>query len=209
MFFGRTLRTLQLVTALAIAASLPAQQAEVGALSCCEKPPIRPIDKHCLPSGKSPAELPLYRADVAAKYAEIAYVDSFVSLDNCTDTVERQLKDLQAKGRTTGADALIRVRLLKNRVRGWQEDPNTPFYSVRQGDSTDYFFRATAIKYLQPIPPEPETVPITVVQQAGNTQRPALSTNRIFNRGNDRKRYLNDPAVPPAFSNTNTTPGVP
>ncbi len=183
-----------------------AEPIEVGSQSCCEKPPIRVIDKTCLPAGSSPKVVPLFRADVNAKYQQIAYIDSFVALDNCSDTVQKQLKDLQAKARQTGADALVRVRLLKNRVRGFKEDPYTAFFSVTPGASDDYFFRATAIKYLERVPEEPETVPIVVANQMDRRrERDALSTNRLL--GTDsRRRFERVPNVIEAP--ITTTPGV-
>lgn len=140
--------------------------------SCCgDKPPIRPIDKTCLPAGTA-HKVPLYRSDLAAKYQEIANVDSYTATDNCSDTVRLQLKDLQSKGRVIGADALIRVRLLANKVTGYQENPDTPFWSVKQGTSNDFFYRGTAIKFLEPQPAEPKELVV-------NTEVPALPEKKL------------------------------
>lgn len=189
-----SVRAFLLAFSALIAMPISGEPLEIGSRSCCEKPPIRPIDKTCLPAGTSPKVVPLYRADVAAKHQQIAYIDSFVAFDNCTDTVQKQLKDLEAKARTTGADALIRVRLLRNRVIGYKENPYTPFFDVMQGESEDYFFRAIAIKYLEPVPEEPEMVPIVVSPQpevrgrAGDRRRSPFSAGNMLNRGDRRNR---------------------
>lgn len=171
--------------------------AQVVDPECCgDKPPVRPIDKSCLGcNGPSRGVVPLYRADLLVKYQEMAYIDSFVAMDNCSDTVQAQLKDVQTKARAVGADAVIRVRLLNNKVRGFQEDPNTPFFSVRQGESRDYFFRGTAVRYLEPVQGEPEEATMvqapTRIPVATRDRRGGFlgSTGRFTggrNLGNDR-----------------------
>jgi len=159
-------------------------------LDCCgNNPPIRSIDRTCLPAGSPRPNLPLYTSDLAAQYQEVAVVDSFISTDKCDDTTRNQLKDLQAKGQAIGADALIRVRPLNNRVRGWQENPDTPFFSVRQGQSKDYFYRATAIKYLKTPATEPEPLPMNVASQPTATQSsPLIDTNQLLKVNTDRTR---------------------
>ena len=170
-----------------------------GDPACCAKPPIRPIDKTCLPAGKSPATIPLYRGDLQAKYAEIANIDSFVSLDECDDTVRLQLKDLQTKARAIGADAAIRVRKLNNRIRGFQEDPETPFWSVKQGYSKDRFLRATAIKYLEIPPAEPRqaVTELPVINRDQKAPVNPMGAQSIFDKAN-RERPVQNVTLPEA-----------
>lgn len=161
-------------------------------IDCCgDKPPIRSIDRTCLPAGAPRPDLPLYGSDLAEKYVEIANVDSFISTDKCEDTTRYQLKDLQAKGQTIGADALIRVRLLANNIRGWQENPDTPFWSVKQGESKDFFFRATAIKYVEWPKAEPKPMPMKKSAAPVATQTsPLIDTNQLLKLNTDRtERY--------------------
>jgi hypothetical protein len=166
--------------------------------NCCpDKPPIRPIDKTCLPAGRAKT-VPLYRADLLAKYQEIANVDSFISDNNCTDTVRLQLQDLQKKGAFTGADALIRVRLLTNKVRGYQENPDTPFFDVRQGESEDYFYRATAIKYLEKPVGEPKTAAVVetlLPAKKTKEQVDTFGTGKLFSNSQGKKRRNAQPGV--------------
>jgi hypothetical protein len=192
----------------AAAASIVLMPASVFAeAQCCQpKPPIRPIDKTCLPAGR-PKKLALYRSDLQAKYQEIAHIDSFISDNNCSDTVRAQLKDLQQKGTVIGADAMIRVRLLANKVTGYQENPDTPFFSLKQGTANDYFYRATAIKYLEPPPAEPkeltvnlDTTPLPEKTKIKSTD--PLNAGKLF--GSKKSNQPRDVTVPEVI---NTTPG--
>lgn len=166
---------------------------------CCgHNPPIRSIDRTCLPAGAPRPNLPLYKTDLQEHYQEIATIDSYVSADKCDDTTRLQLKDLQAKGQAVGADALIRVRLLSNKITGWQENPETPFFSVKQGTGEDYFFRATAIKYLRWPKAEPRPMEVKVATKAPNTQvSPLVDTNQLLkiNRGKTRRNEVTVPEV--------------
>lgn len=159
-------------------------------LDCCgNNPPIRSIDRNCLPAGAPRADLPLYTSDLNAHYQEIANVDSYISTDKCEDTTRMQLKDLQAKGQAIGADALIRVRPLKNRITGFKENPDTPFWSVKQGESSDFFYRATAIKYLKWPAAEPEPIPAQTASPVAVTQTsPLIDTNQLLKLNTDRTR---------------------
>jgi hypothetical protein len=160
-----------------------------GTDCCGENPPIRSIDRTCLPAGAPRPDLPLYTSDLNAHYTEIAYVDSYISTDKCEDTTRQQLKDLQAKGQAIGADALIRVRPLKNRITGWKENPDTPFFSVKQGESEDHFYRATAIKYLKWPDQEPEALPARTASAVGVPQSsPLIDTNQLLKFNTDRTR---------------------
>jgi len=158
--------------------------------SCCGNlPPVRSIDRTCLPAGPPRPDLPLYTTDLAEQYQEIATVDSFRSDEKCDDTTRRQMKDLQAKGQAIGADAMIRVRMLANNIRGWKENNETPFFSVKQGESKDYFFRATAIKYLRwpKGEPQPATAHTASAPQQSATT-PLVDTNELLKINNNRTR---------------------
>lgn len=153
--------------------------------TCGWKPNIRPIDRVCLPAGASrTADIPLYRADIDAQYTQIAYIDSFA----CTqcdakdgiepETIRLMLEDLKAKARAAGADAVIRVKLLSNKLEGFKENPRTPFYSVMQGTWEQPFFRGIAIRWdgkpprearelAEPVPP-----PVGIAVPLRNTVPP-------------------------------------
>jgi len=185
--------------ALALAALLSAFPATAD--DCCgNNPDIRSIDRTCLPVGPPNPNIALYRSDLEEHYQEVAYIDSFVSTDRCEDTTRRQLKDLQAKGSAIGADALIRVRPLENKIRGWKENPDTPFFSVEQGASDDYFFRATAIKYLHQPKGAPKQLPVRVAKRGTARQSsPLIDTNRLLKQ-NEGRTQRNEVTVPEVYT---------
>src|SRR5690606_41065564 len=66
-------------------------------------------------------------------------------------------------------------------IRGWKENPDTPFWSVEQGESKDYFYRATAIKYVrppagEPVPAARKTASAPIVTQSS----PLIDTNQLL-----------------------------
>lgn len=176
-----------------------------GLCSCCgDLPSVRSIDRTCLPAGPQRFDVPLFNTDLAEMYQEIATVDSFVSTDKCEDTTRHQLIDLQAKGQRIGADAMIRVRVLANDIRGWQENPDTPFWSVKQGESQDYFFRATAIKYLRPPSGTPRQAPVPQAPPPVTTVSPLINTNELLKLNNNRTRR-HEMTVPEVYTTNQPT----
>jgi hypothetical protein len=175
---------------------------------CSDNPPIRSLDKTCLPAGSKKAEPPLFQGDLAVKYQEVAIVDSYIAVDKYSNTVQKQLRDLQAKGEAIGADALIRVRPLNRKVYGWQENPATPFWSVKQGESNDHFFRATAIKYLEQIHGHPTSIPLKTAGGGAvkQNQTPVLDTNRLLKVHAEKQRPQNV-SVPEVYT-TQQSPGI-
>lgn len=169
---------------LGLAAAAPAQTD----LCSSDLPPVRAIDRTCLPAPAAKTQIALYNTDLAEHYQEIATVDSFLSDNKCEDTTRAQLKDLQAKGEGLNADALIRVRMLSNRAQGWKENNETPFFSVKQGQSNDYFFRATAIKYLRLPAGAPTQVAVPVPRADVVTVSPLIDTNELLKLNNNKTR---------------------
>lgn len=182
---------------LGLAAASPAVAQNPGPAM---PPPMRSIDRATLPAAPPRYEVPLYTTDLKAHYQEIANVDSYLSTDKCEDTTRHQLRDLQAKGQALGADALIRVRPLANKAHGWKENPDTPFWSVKQGESDDYFFRATAIKYVKAPVGTPEPLPVkSAGRPAPQQSSPLIDTNRILKLNTDRTR-LHEMSVPEVYT---------
>lgn len=197
------MRTFSYITTAICLLSVAPLAAQVD---CCgSNPPIRSIDRTCLPAGAPKPNLALYTTDLAEQYQEIATVDSYISTDKCEDTTRMQLKDLQAKGTAIGADALIRVRPLHNNIRGWKENPDTPFFSVEQGESKDFFYRATAIKYVkqpvgEPIAAARKTASGPVVTQSS----PLIDTNQLLKLNTDRTRR-HEMTVPEVYTTQQST----
>jgi hypothetical protein len=193
-----------LIVVVCLSGAIQLVRAQIG---CCgNNPPIRAIDKTCLPAGPALSDLPLFQGDLAVKYQEVAVVDSYIAFDKRSETVKTQLKDLQAKGQAIGADALIRVRPLVRRVSGWQENPATPFWSVKQGESNDHFFRATAIKYLENVHGTPTSIALKAGKgkAAKQNETPVLDTNRLLKVHQEHRRPENV-SVPEVFTTQQAT----
>lgn len=124
-------------------------------------PQVRATDRACLPAPGSPhrGNIPMFTKDIKVRYMEIADIDSFASLETSEAVTKQQLEDLECKARQIGADALVEVRKLNYTRRGFINDPETPFKSYKQGDEKTYFFRAAAVRYLEPAPANPTVIP--------------------------------------------------
>jgi len=92
-------------------------------------------------------EIALFEGDCVRPVKELAVIDSFRAKKLDEKTVERMMRDLQAKAQAVGADAVIQVRRLRTNHEGFVSNPRTPFPSVMQGKWNEYFFRGTAVKY--------------------------------------------------------------
>lgn len=189
-----------------LAVAGPITPAAAQTACCGNNPPIRSIDRTLLPAGAPRPELPIYMSDLNEKYQEIATIDSYITDNKCMDTLVKQARDVQAKGQAVGADAVIRVRSLSNKIRGFKENPDTPFFSVRQGESNDYFVRGTAIKYLVWPKTEPQALPLREAEQDLVKQAaPIVDTNSLLNfntdrRDRDRNDRFNEVTVPEVYS---------
>ncbi len=198
------MRTLTLFILVSVAVAAPPAAAQID---CCgENPPIRAIDRTCLPAGKARQELPIYMTDLNEKYQEIATIDSYITDNKCIETLIKQARDIQSKGQAVGADAVIRVRPLSNKIRGFKENPDTPFFSVKQGASEDYFVRGTAIKYLVWPKAEPQALQLRAAEQAVAQQAaPLIDTSSLLNFNTDRDRDRRpDVTVPEALATQQT-----
>ena len=173
-----------------------------------KNPPIRSIDRTCLPAGAPRPTVPLYTSDLAEHYTEIAVVDSYVSMDKCDDTTRMQLKDLQAKGAAIHADALIRVRPLSKKVTGWHENKDTPFLSFKQDTTGDHFYRATAIKYLRwpKAEPKPLDIPKNNAPVAKEVS-PLIDTNSLLKVKRPRSNR-NEVSVPEVYTTQQPSQGT-
>lgn len=186
------MRTLTIITIFAVVGTTAPTLAQTA---CCgHNPAIRAIDHTCLPAGAPRPELPIYMTDLNEKYQEIATIDSFITDNKCMDTLVKQARDVQTKGQAVGADAVIRVRSLSNKITGFKENPDTPFFSVRQGESNDYFVRGTAIKYLVWPKAEPQALPLKQTEDilARQAAAPIVDTGSILNFDTDRGRNRDD-----------------
>jgi len=92
-------------------------------------------------------QVKLYNSDISETHIKLAQIQSFADSSRDTETKRAQLVDLTKRARRMGADAVVNVRQLENRVRGMVVDEKVPFRSYQQGRYEMYFLRGVAIKY--------------------------------------------------------------
>jgi hypothetical protein len=109
--------------------------------------------RHMLSEEKFPArakteEVKLFVNEVRRPHVKVALVQSFSDAEPTAEVKKEQLEDLMREARRVGADAVMSVRQLNSRVRGFVPDERVPFPSWRQGRYELYFMRGTAIKFV-------------------------------------------------------------
>lgn len=93
-------------------------------------------------------EVRLFVNEVREPHVKIAMVQTFSSRSRENDVVRDQLQELNDRARALGADAVVNVRVLRNRVDGYVVDERVPFRAYRQGRNELYFLRGTAIRFI-------------------------------------------------------------
>lgn len=93
-------------------------------------------------------EVRLFVNEVREPHVKIAMVQTFASRSRENDVTRDQLQELNDRARALGADAVVNVRVLRNRVDGYVVDERVPFRSYRQGRNELYFLRGTAIRFI-------------------------------------------------------------
>ncbi|MDX2177389.1 MAG: hypothetical protein SF028_13065 [Candidatus Sumerlaeia bacterium] len=115
------------------------------------------------------APVRLYVNTVAQPHLEIAQINSFPADEDTPEIRREQLEDLQARARRLGGDAVVNIRSLKNKGRGWVPDDRTPFDSYRMGDYQQFFLRGTAIRFEEAPaaaqPADPAVAPADIPQE--------------------------------------------
>jgi len=113
----------------------------------------------------TPAEekISLYVNEVERPHVKIAYVQSTGAANKETETVREQLRDLREKAREAGADAVVNVQQLSDKIRGYVRDEKVPFRAYEQGTAQRYFLRGTAIRFVEnpELADAPEETPLT------------------------------------------------
>ena len=93
-------------------------------------------------------EIKLYVNEVQRPHVKIAIIQSKLDSKKDADTKRAQLEDLTEQARKLGADAVVDVRQMNNKMRGFVVDEAVPFRAYRQGSYKLYFLRGTAIKFV-------------------------------------------------------------
>lgn len=88
-------------------------------------------------------------------HMEIAQVQSYSTLKDTEETRRAMLADLRARAGKIGADAVVDIRVLRNKSRGFTIDEAVPFRAYTQGNWESIFLRGVAIRFLEPEEPAP------------------------------------------------------
>lgn len=95
-------------------------------------------------------EVRLFVGEVERPHVEIALVNSVATSERSDDARREQLRSLQARAAELGANAVMEVRTMREQHKGMVADPAVPFPAWKQGDTTMYFLRGTAIRWAEP-----------------------------------------------------------
>jgi hypothetical protein len=136
----------------------------LAAAGCASRTVYRLTDEKFRPTPAN-QEIKLYVTDVAQKYQPIGWVQSRSAPDREPKTKNAQLKYIVSEARKIGADAIVNVRMLRNKVRGAIADEAVPLPAWQQGEYERYFMRGLAIRYVEdgeaePANLNPDTLPV-------------------------------------------------
>jgi len=106
------------------------------------------------------AEIKLYVNRVLEPHVAIAQINSDAAAEDSPEARRDQLGDLQKRARALGADAVMNIRHLENKGRGFVPDARIPFSAFKQGNYKQSFLRGTAIVYVVE-----ETTPTLVLDE--------------------------------------------
>ncbi len=113
----------------------------------CSSKRVYPLVEKSLPATPADQDVRLYVNALERPLVELAYIDSTAYPERDPETVQKQLKELTDKARKMGADAVMSVEVLDEKIRGMVIDEAVPFRAYRQGNFELYFIRGTAVKY--------------------------------------------------------------
>jgi uncharacterized protein YbjQ (UPF0145 family) len=119
-------------------------------LSACGGSSVYRLTDEDFTQVKSPDEVRLFTGELTRPYLEIALINSEASEDRTVANRREQLRQLQREAARLGADAVADVRVLEERHKGMVADPTVPLPAWKQGDTTLYFLRGTAVRWLDP-----------------------------------------------------------
>ncbi len=116
-------------------------------LAGCGVTHVHRLTEEKFPRKSRDAEVKLYVNKVPDKHVAIALINSFAAEKDSPEVRRKQLLDIQKKARSIGADAVMSIRRLENKGRGWVPDERIPFSAYKQGKFRQSFLRGTAIVY--------------------------------------------------------------
>lgn len=176
----------------------------MGTLACLLLPGCSSTRVHRLVpetySAKSPDyQVKLYINKVTRPHREIAFIDSRASTDRSEATQSEQLRQLQDKARSLGADAVHDIRSMTHKARGVVVDERVPFQAYKQGRYELFFLRGIALVYLpesEEVSSAPETTLPPSAASPTDASPPAESTPESIAPSRDAPEPVPTPTVP-------------
>lgn len=120
----------------------------VASFAGCSNNKVYYLTEERFPPTPDDQEIKLYINQTKRPHMPIAFINSKSDSNLEPETKKAQLEDLKERARELGADAVINIRNLNNKVNGFTVDERVPFHSYRQGNYELSFFRGTAIKFV-------------------------------------------------------------
>lgn len=114
----------------------------------CSNPKYRQLTQERFPAKADATDVRLYVNQVRRPHIKLAHVQSFADVSRDNDVRREQLRDIRETAAKFGADAVMEIRQMNNRVRGFVQDERTPFRSYTQDRYETYFLRGVAIKFV-------------------------------------------------------------
>jgi hypothetical protein len=179
--------------------TLPAILALAALALGCSNQKVYRLSDEPLPKAVPAENVRLFLGETTRPHRELALVNSVIERDKTTATKRRQLADLQGRAAGLGADAVVDIRLLSEKHRGFTLDPTVPFRAWQQGHYELYFLRGRAIQFIeQPEESGPEWEEVqaglaTTAEDAPST--PALQGIDVDTIPEEVNRAFVDPPV--------------
>ena len=120
----------------------------LAAATGCETSRVHRLTPEVFPPTASEESIKLFVNQVRRPHIRIAHIQSTADISRDPEVRRAQLEQLRAEARALGADAVMDIQQLQNRVRGMVIDERVPFRAYRQGNYELYFLRGTAIRFV-------------------------------------------------------------
>lgn len=179
---------------------IPGLLAVVLLLAACTTDRVFWLTEDRYPALPPNSEVRLFSAELNRPHVRIALVQSFADPRRSQEVRRRQIDDLRRRARSVGADAVMEIRLLRNRVRGPVTDEAVPFPAVRQGRYETFFLRGVAIRFTDP----PTTGTLGAPPPDGPDAAPPVQTEADIpeSEARDPEDPLTEPPPPPPIGFT-------
>jgi len=120
--------------------------ASMGA-AACGRTQVHSLTEQTFAPKSRPEDVRLFLGKLDRPSVAIAKIDSTLDQSDSVGAKRAMLADLRTRAAKLGADAVVDIRLLKEKRHGFMADPTVPFKAWQQGDYDLYFLRGTAVRF--------------------------------------------------------------